>query len=160
MAVVEKGRLGGTCLNRGCIPSKMLLYRADVLETIERAESFGISATVTDVCEDPQAPAGRPGAGIVHHVAFQVIEDDQPAWRELLREHGLRSTEIIDRKWFKSVYVRTKGGVLFEFATKSPGYAVDEDRDELGERLVLSEWLEDRREETEAGLPPLPTGGE
>ncbi|PGF17482.1 dihydrolipoamide dehydrogenase [Natrinema sp. CBA1119] len=49
VAVVEKGRLGGTCLNRGCIPSKMLLYHADVMETIERADEFGIDATVTDV---------------------------------------------------------------------------------------------------------------
>ncbi|MFC4451318.1 dihydrolipoyl dehydrogenase [Halorussus aquaticus] len=49
VAVVEKGRLGGTCLNRGCIPSKMLLYHADIVETIERAEEFGISGEVTDV---------------------------------------------------------------------------------------------------------------
>ena len=49
VAVVEKGRLGGTCLNRGCIPSKMLLYRAEVLETVERSEEFGIDASVDDV---------------------------------------------------------------------------------------------------------------
>jgi dihydrolipoamide dehydrogenase len=49
VAVVEKGRLGGTCLNRGCIPSKMLLYHADVMETIERADEFNIDATVNDV---------------------------------------------------------------------------------------------------------------
>ena len=49
VAVIEKGPLGGTCLNRGCIPSKQLLYHADVLETVERAEEFGIDATVEDV---------------------------------------------------------------------------------------------------------------
>ncbi|SEP82197.1 dihydrolipoyl dehydrogenase [Natrinema salaciae] len=49
VAVVEKGRLGGTCLNRGCIPSKMLLYHATVMETIERADEFKIDATVNDV---------------------------------------------------------------------------------------------------------------
>jgi mycothione reductase len=49
VAVVEKGPLGGTCLNRGCIPSKRLLYHADVLETVERADEFGIDATVEDV---------------------------------------------------------------------------------------------------------------
>jgi glyoxalase family protein len=53
------------------------------------------------------------------------------------------------------VYARTKGGVLFEYATKSPGYTVDEELDELGERLVLPEWLEDRRDEIAAGLPEL-----
>jgi len=52
VAVVEKDRLGGTCLNRGCIPSKQLLYHADVVETIERAEEFDISAEVTDVAFD------------------------------------------------------------------------------------------------------------
>jgi len=49
VAIVEKGPLGGTCLNRGCIPSKHLLYHADVLETIERASSFNIEATVESV---------------------------------------------------------------------------------------------------------------
>jgi len=49
VAVVEKGPLGGTCLNRGCIPSKLLLYHADVLETVERADEFNIDATVEDV---------------------------------------------------------------------------------------------------------------
>jgi mycothione reductase len=49
VAVVEKGPLGGTCLNRGCIPSKMLLYHADVLETVERAGQFGIDVEVGDV---------------------------------------------------------------------------------------------------------------
>ncbi|MBX0298083.1 dihydrolipoyl dehydrogenase [Haloarcula nitratireducens] len=49
VAVVEKGPLGGTCLNRGCIPSKMLLYHADVFETIESAGSFHIDAEITDV---------------------------------------------------------------------------------------------------------------
>jgi len=49
VAVVEKGPLGGTCLNRGCIPSKLLLYHADVLETIKRAEEFHIDARVNGV---------------------------------------------------------------------------------------------------------------
>lgn len=52
VAIVEKGAIGGTCLNRGCIPSKMLLYHADVLETIDRANEFGIDAEVTGVSFD------------------------------------------------------------------------------------------------------------
>jgi len=121
-----------------------------------RYESAGDLGYVVDLCEDPEAPTGRPGAGTVHHVAFRVTAEDQAAWRDVLFDHGLRPTEIIDRKWFESVYARTPGGVLFEFATKEPGYTVDEDLDALGERLVLPEWLEDRRDEIEAGLPPLP----
>ncbi|MFW5919170.1 MAG: ring-cleaving dioxygenase [Halanaeroarchaeum sp.] len=122
-----------------------------------RYEADGALGYAVDVREDPQAPRGQPGAGTVHHVAFRVTADEQAEWRELLLDRGLRPTEIIDRKWFESVYVRTRGGVLFEFATESPGYTVDEDLDALGERLVLPEWLEDRRAEIEASLPELST---
>jgi len=52
VAIVEKGPLGGTCLNRGCIPSKLLLYHADVLETVERAGEFHIDASVDGVAFD------------------------------------------------------------------------------------------------------------
>ncbi len=123
--------------------------------TRRRYESTGELGTIVDVDEDPQAPQGLPGAGTVHHVAFEVGDDEQEAWREFLIDRGLRPTEIIDRTWFRSVYTREYGGVLFEFATKSPGYTVDEDLEELGDQLVLPEWLEDRRGEIEAGLPEL-----
>ena len=49
VAVVEPGRLGGTCLNRGCIPSKMLIHHADIVEEIEGSEEFHINAEVKDV---------------------------------------------------------------------------------------------------------------
>ncbi len=120
-----------------------------------RFESGGDLGYVVDLCEEPQAPRGQPGAGTVHHVAFRTIADEQDEWRTVLQGQGLRPTEVIDRKWFESVYAREHGGVLFEFATKEPGYTVDEDLESLGERLVLPEWLEDRRAEIEAGLPDL-----
>jgi len=123
--------------------------------TRQRYESHGDLGSVVDIVEDESLPAGTQGAGTVHHVAFQVTTEEQEEWREVLQNHGLRPTEVIDRKWFKSVYARTGGGVLFEFATKEPGYTVDEPLDELGENLVLPEWLEDRRDEIEAQLPPL-----
>jgi glyoxalase family protein len=108
---------------------------------------------VLDVREDPHAPRGQPGAGTVHHVAFRSTDEKQADWRELLQDHGLRPTEGIDRKWVQSVYGREHGGVRFEFATKSPGYTVDEELDELGEWPVLPDWLDDRREESDVGLP-------
>jgi len=127
-------------------------------ETEDERQRFvagGDLGYVVEVVEDESRSAGTQGAGTVHHVAFQVASVEQAEWREILQDHGLRPTEIIDRKWFESVYARTAGGVLFEFATKEPGYTVDEPLDELGEHLVLPEWLEDRREEIEAQLPPL-----
>jgi glyoxalase family protein len=122
----------------------------------QRFRAGGRLGAVVDVLEDPEAPRGEPGAGTVHHVAFQVSDAEQAQWHDALVDRGLHPTQIIDRKWFKSIYARTGGGVLFEFATKSPGYTVDEDVEELGRRLVLPEWLEDRREEIESNLPPLP----
>jgi glyoxalase family protein len=62
---------------------------------------------------------------------------------------------VIDRFWFRSVYFREPGGVLFELATDGPGFGIDEDRAHLGERLVLPPWLEPRRAEIEATLPPI-----
>jgi mycothione reductase len=48
-AIVESGPLGGTCLNRGCVPSKMLIYPADIVETIREAERLGINAAVMSI---------------------------------------------------------------------------------------------------------------
>lgn len=48
-ALIEKTSMGGTCLNRGCIPSKKLIHRAEVLETIKDSEKFGIEAKVNEV---------------------------------------------------------------------------------------------------------------
>ncbi|MBI4121026.1 MAG: dihydrolipoyl dehydrogenase [Parcubacteria group bacterium] len=49
VAVVEKGPLGGTCLNRGCIPSKILIHVADVANEIRKAREFGIDAEITNI---------------------------------------------------------------------------------------------------------------
>jgi dihydrolipoamide dehydrogenase len=49
VAVVEPGRLGGTCLNRGCIPSKMLIHRANIIKKIQNSEKFGIHSKIEDI---------------------------------------------------------------------------------------------------------------
>ncbi len=101
----------------------------------------------------PTIQGGRQGHGTVHHVAFQTpTDEDQEAMRKAVRSRGLSPTQQIDRHWFRSVYVREHGGVLFEFATNGPGYASDEPLDDLGGRLVLPGQFEARREEIEAGL--------
>ena len=70
---------------------------------------------------------------------------------------GSHATEVIDRFWFKSVYFKEPGGVLFEIATEGPGFAADEDPAHLGEALVLPPWLESHRTAIEQALPPLAT---
>ncbi len=106
--------------------------------------------------EEPDLPRARLGAGGTHHVAFRV-EDAQKQidWLQSLREAGLEVSGQIDRFWFKSIYFRVTPGILFEIATDGPGFAIDEHPESLGEELVLPPFLEDRRQEIEAGLVPL-----
>jgi glyoxalase family protein len=109
--------------------------------------------TVVDLVET-DVPRGTMGVGTVHHVAFELPDETaQEEIRERLAGAGMDATGIIDRKYFRAIYAREPGGVLFEFSTPDPGFAVDEDVDSLGEDLVLPAWLEDRREEIEASLP-------
>ncbi|ESP88362.1 VOC family protein [Candidatus Halobonum tyrrellensis] len=104
----------------------------------------------------PTVGAGRQGHGTVHHVAFQTpTDDDQAAMREAVRAAGLEPTRQIDRHWFRSVYFREHNGVLFELATRDPGYDSDEPLSELGGRLVLPGEFEARRGEIEADLPDV-----
>jgi len=116
-----------------------------------RFVATGEVGTYVDVL--PTVESGRQGHGTVHHVAFQTpTDEDQAEMRKAIRLEGLRPTQQIDRHWFRSVYVREHGGVLFELATSGPGYTSDEPLDDLGGRLVLPRTFEDRREEIEAQL--------
>ena len=107
---------------------------------------------------DPAPPERAiPGAGTVHHVAWASLDDEQESWRERVIEAGARPTPVIDRFWFRSVYFREPSGVLFEIATMGPGFAVDEDPQHLGERLVLPPRFEPLRERLEQSLTPIRT---
>ena len=98
---------------------------------------------------------GRPGAGSVHHVAFRAADDaaQRAMVRKLTGTHGLTVTEQRDRAYFRSVYFREPGGVLFEIATDGPGFAVDEPADALGQALKLPAFLEAHRAQIEDILP-------
>ncbi len=104
----------------------------------------------------PDARRAWLGRGGVHHVAFRLRDtEEQQAWQAHLHRAGLRTSGTVDRFWFKSLYFRISNGILFELATDGPGFAVDEDPAHLGEQLVLPPFLEERREEIEAGLQPI-----
>lgn len=108
------------------------------------------------IIELAEARSGKSGRGTVHHVAFRAEDEEElEKMRQQVEALGLSPTHIIDRHWFKSVYYRTPGGVLFEMATDGPGYAVDEDPDKLGEKLILPPWLEAKREMIEQRLPEI-----
>jgi glyoxalase family protein len=109
-----------------------------------------------DLREAGDFPRGRQGRGSVHHVAFRAAGDAaQAAMVEKLTAQGMDVTEQKDRNYFRSVYFREPGGVLFEIATDDPGFAVDEPAETLGTALKLPRFLEPRRAELEAKLPPL-----
>ncbi len=100
--------------------------------------------------------AGVPGAGTVHHVAWGTTVAEHPRWLERLAEKGVRSTPVIDRHYFHSIYFREPGGVLYEIADDGPGFTVDLPLEELGSKVILPPWLEPEREALEARLTPLP----
>ncbi|MBX3097121.1 MAG: ring-cleaving dioxygenase [Fimbriimonadaceae bacterium] len=117
--------------------------RPHQLVDLERPEGLGYTLT---------------GVGTVHHVAFRAEDDaSEVALRTQAIAAGLQPTEQIERFYFRSVYFREPGHILFEIATDQPGFAVDEAPESLGERLVLPPWLEPRREEISMKLPHFTT---
>jgi len=112
-----------------------------------------------DIVEAPDAPPARNGLGTVHHVAMAIATDEeQLVLRERLLGLGVPVTEVRDRQYFRSIYFREPGGVLYEVATMQPGFTVDEDLARLGQSLKLPPWEEPHRTAIEAGLPPIRHG--
>ncbi len=113
-------------------------------------------ASIVDLRSAGSGKAAHMGRGSVHHVAFRARDDDeQQAWREKIVDAGIPVTTVQDRCYFRSIYFREPGGVLFEIATDTPGFGIDETPEELGRNLMLPSWFEARREELEARLPRL-----
>jgi glyoxalase family protein len=111
---------------------------------------------LVDILDVPEATPARNGLGTVHHVAFAISgEEEQLRLRAELVRQGLAVTEVLDRSYFKSIYFREPGGILFEVATVEPGFTVDEDRDALGSSLKLPPWEEPNRGEIERTLSPI-----
>jgi glyoxalase family protein len=115
----------------------------------------GPHATV-DVIEAPEGPEGEETVGSVHHVAWRTPDaETQKEWRDALVTAGRNVTPVIDRWYFKSIYFREPGGVLFEIATDGPGFTVDESPDKLGTTLSLPPWFQVRRDRLDEILPPI-----
>ena len=108
------------------------------------------------VAVEPDKPRARLGAGGVHHVAFRTpSEAEYHEWTARLNSFGLPNSGEIDRYYFRSLYFREPGHVLFEIATDGPGFGVDEDAATLGEKVVLPPFLEGKRASIVANLKPL-----
>ena len=121
----------------------------------------GGPAGIVDLLCQPDQMRGRMGAGTVHHVAFRAEDEaEQLTWREAVLSLGFDVTPVLDRQYFRSIYFREPGGMLFEIATDPPGFATDEAPEALGTALKLPSWLEPRRAEIERQLPPLRSSGQ
>jgi glyoxalase family protein len=133
---------------------------AKLQATLEQSELFVIGeserAGFVEIVALGHRQRGQIGPGAVHHVAWRVAnEDEQLAWQSKLAESGVGVTPVRDRKYFRSIYFREPGGVLFEIATDPPGFTADETRESLGSRLQLPDWLECERRFLQKILPPL-----
>jgi glyoxalase family protein len=112
--------------------------------------------SVIEVLESAHAPDGVNGLGTVHHVAMAVAgNEEQLAFREKLVGLGHQVTPVRDRQYFRSIYFREPGGILYEIATEGPGFLIDEDPETLGTALKLPAWEEENRPAIESALPEI-----
>ncbi|MCL6601078.1 MAG: VOC family protein, partial [Alicyclobacillus macrosporangiidus] len=158
-----RGFYGVTIKVRNHAPTSALLTDVMGFRLLEQAGrrhryevGEGGAGTLIDVIHLEDAPYGRNSIGTVHHVAWRVSDEDELLrWQSRLTKAGMRVTEVRDRNYFKSIYFREPGGVLFELATDPPGFAIDEPVEALGTDLKLPAWLESSRAQLEAELPPV-----
>jgi len=116
----------------------------------------GGSGRYVDVVGGAKAPHGSGGAGTIHHLAFRVADDGaELAMQDRLMHGGYHVSDVRDRDYFRSIYYRERGGILFEIATDVPGFAVDESTESLGSALKLPKQFEAARAQIERSLPAL-----
>ncbi|MEO8710840.1 MAG: VOC family protein [Parafilimonas sp.] len=117
----------------------------------EKGNRFRFAATdapgnYVDIVCAPDSLRGLGGGGTVHHIAFATAnKKTQEEVRIKIAQRMLNPTPILDRQYFTSIYFKEPGGVLFEVATKEPGFLIDEDKAHLGETLKLPSWYEHNR---------------
>lgn len=118
---------------------------------------FGVEDTpgkFVDLLCTPDVLKGLEGRGMVHHVAFSTPDvDTQWELMHNLEIFGIAHTGIKDRKYFRSVYFKEPGGIIFEIATAKPGFTVDETPESLGKSLQLPPWFEEKRRHLDETLP-------
>lgn len=101
------------------------------------------------------------GVGTLHHVAFRADSlEHEYALLEAIRHEGLEVSEVREHGYFQSIYFGEPGGSIIEVATDEPGFTIDEDKTQLGERLVLPAEWEAERESIEVALPHIALPGE
>ncbi len=140
----------------GMRPVRSYAHPDDARHTVHVYEMGpGGAAAELHVAVQPGLPVARQGAGGVHHVALRTPDGEYDAWADRLDTLGIPNSGKVDRHWFRSLYFREPNGILFEIASDGPGFAVDEDPETLGQKVVLAPFLEPHREAIVANLKPL-----
>jgi catechol 2,3-dioxygenase-like lactoylglutathione lyase family enzyme len=97
----------------------------------------GRPGTLITCLEYPELDEGSVGRGSTHHFALGVeTEEELAAWRDYLVSRAIPVTDVLDRTYFKSLYLRDPDGHIVELATLGPGVTADEPLEELGRRPV------------------------
>lgn len=158
-----RGLHGITLAEENAQPTSMLLQEflgfKEIAEEHDRIlfESGSSPGGIVEIIDGADLD-GAPGRGTVHHVAFRAGDkEEQQQLRKSLVEEGYHVTKAKDRNYFNSIYFHEPGGILFEIATDTPGFTIDEEIDSLGSELKLPPGLEAKRQLIEADLQPLKT---
>jgi glyoxalase family protein len=156
-----RGFFGVTMLERDARQTEAALALLGFRKVAEEGNRLRFSAAADalgnhiDIVVDPKAGFGRLGTGTVHHIAFRSEDyEDQKQWREVIGQH-LGVSPVMERDYFRSIYFREPGGVLFELATDIPGFAIDEPLDSLGEELRVPQWLGENLAQLTRHLPAV-----
>ncbi len=147
----------GATLSTQHIERSSKFLSEDLGLTDKAVNTFGFEAADAFLkLEQVKAPTSQLGTGIVHHIAFRVADDAaQLAWLEKLGALDMHVSPVMDRSYFHSIYFREPSGVLFEFATDKPGFAIDEGVERLGTSLCIPPWMEANREAIVKRLPQI-----
>lgn len=122
---------------------------------VVRLKAGGDLGNIIDIPLEAERP-GEMGVGTVHHIAWRAEDEaDHKDWLLHVKENGFQATDVKDRNYFKALYFREYGGILFEIASETPGFTVDEPLEQLGQKLMLPEEYEPAREKLESILPPI-----
>ncbi|WP_251553220.1 ring-cleaving dioxygenase [Neobacillus muris] len=159
--VAIKGFGGATLFSTQPNKTAELLENVMGLELVGREGDFVRYRSIGDIgntIDVKLTPGGRGqiGVGTVHHIAWRAVDDeDQLDWQKYVAAHGYGVTPVKDRNYFNAIYFREHGEILFEIATDPPGFAHDESKETMGERLMLPSQYEPHREQIERVLLPV-----
>ena len=119
-------------------------------DTTQSSSSSSIGSFVDIVCQ-PEISRG--------YIAWRAANENHQLdlRKRIVEQAKLNPTPVLDRTYFRSIYFREPGGILFEIATDPPGFAIDEREEDLGKQLKLPQWLEPVRAKLEQLLPPIKT---